>query len=122
VFGWVEIRTGNRNYQITEKAVRYLTENLEKDISLDNAAELVNLSPSYFSKIFKEVMGVAFTNYLTDLRIEKAQELLLQTDLSIQEIGFRVGYNTPAYFIKQFKAKFGYTPYDYRRQFRVQGI
>jgi two-component system response regulator YesN len=121
VFNWVEIRTGNRNYQIVEKVVRYLSSNLEKDISLDTAAELVNLSPSYFSKIFKEVMGVAFITYLTDLRLEKAQELLLQTDLSIQEIGFKVGYNASAYFIKQYKAKSGYTPYDYRRQFRNRG-
>jgi YesN/AraC family two-component response regulator len=45
-----------------------------------------------------------------------AQELLIQTDLTVQEIGFKVGYNAPAYFIKQFKSKSGYTPSDYRRQ------
>jgi two-component system response regulator YesN len=116
VFNWVTDRAGNRNYQIVTKVIEYLSANLEANLSLDAMAELVNLSPSYFSKVFKEVTGISFSVYLTDLRLEKAQELLIQTDLTVQEIGFKVGYNAPAYFIKQFKSKSGYTPSDYRRQ------
>ncbi|MGD8401183.1 MAG: AraC family transcriptional regulator [Bacillota bacterium] len=118
VFNWTATRTGNRNYETIAKVVQYLAAHLEADLSLEAAAELVNLSPGYFSKVFKKATGAAFSVYLTNLRIKKARQLLLKTNLSVQEIGYQVGYNAPAYFIKQFKAKSGYTPYDYRRQFR----
>lgn len=120
VFQWSEVRSNNRNYKIVERAVKYLSEHLDApDLSLESVAAHVNLSPSYFSKIFKEVTGVAFTTYVTDLRLEKARDFLLHTDLPVQEICFKVGYNAPAYFIKQFKARYGFTPYDYRKQFLI---
>ncbi|TCL68566.1 cache domain-containing protein [Hydrogenispora ethanolica] len=119
VFQWNQTRISNRNYQIVAEALAYIAEHLSAaDLSLDSVAEHIRLSPGYFSKIFKEVTGVAFITYINDQRLEKARGLLLQTALSVQEVGFQAGYNAAAYFIKQFKARYGYTPYDYRRQFQ----
>jgi two-component system response regulator YesN len=118
VFQWSEIRANNRNYQIVEEAIAYISGHLDSpELSLEWVAGHIKLSPSYFSKIFKEATGVAFTTYVSNLKLEKARDLLFDTDLTIQEIALKAGFHAPAYFIKQFKARFNYTPSEYRRQF-----
>ncbi len=62
----------------------------------------------------KDKTGENFTSYITGFRLEKAKALLADKNFTIQEIGYKVGYNGPAYFIKQFKAKYGYTPNEFR--------
>ena len=65
----------------------YIQENYNKDISLDDVSGIVNISPYYFSKIFKEETGENFIEYVTKVRIEKAKEFLAQPDISIKEAG-----------------------------------
>ena len=67
-------------------------------------------SPEYFSRQFKEEMGENFSVYLTLYRLERAQELLNRTDLSIAEIANRVGYANPGYFTRIYKKYRGITP------------
>ena len=68
----------------------------------------------YFSKMFKESTGENFIEYLTNVRIEKAKELLNNTDYSMKEIGIMVGYADPNYFSRTFKKNVGVTPTEYR--------
>jgi len=77
-------------------------------------AEKVELSPPYFAKIFKEETGNTFVDYVTELRLEKAKELLLQNQLSFKEISFAVGYRDPNYFSRVFKKYFHMSPREFR--------
>ncbi|MBR6477315.1 MAG: helix-turn-helix transcriptional regulator, partial [Lachnospiraceae bacterium] len=77
-----------------------------------------NASPYYFSKIFKEATGENFIEYLTNLRMVKAKELLTQTDCSIKEICVKVGYSEPNYFSRSFKKNVGVTPTEYKEGIR----
>nr|WP_298512179.1 AraC family transcriptional regulator [uncultured Marvinbryantia sp.] len=94
-----------------------MQENYSRDISLDDVSKEVNVSPYYFSKIFKEESGENFTEYLTKIRINKAKELLEDAELSIKEIGVMSGYTDPNYFSRIFKKHTGITPREYRERY-----
>lgn len=99
---------------VVEKAKAYIRENFRREISLDDVSREVNVSPYYFSKLFKEESGENFIEYLTRLRIEEAKRALEQQDMSIKEVGIRVGYADPNYFSRIFKKQTGMTPREYR--------
>ena len=100
-----------------KKAMLYIQENYNKDISLDDVSGIVNISPYYFSKIFKEETGENFIEYVTKVRIEKAKEFLAQPDISIKEAGIRSGYTDPNYFSRIFKKQTGMTPSEYKTRY-----
>ncbi len=108
--------SGKENYEngMIIKGRKYITENYDKDISLDDVSRHLNLSPYYFSKLFKSETGTTFVEYLTNLRMERAQELLKDESLSIKEICAAVGYADPNYFSRTFKKNVGVTPTVYR--------
>jgi Response regulator containing CheY-like receiver domain and AraC-type DNA-binding domain len=99
---------------IIEIAVKYISDNYHLDITMDDAARHLKMSPTYFCKVFKLESGKNFTDYLTEYRIEKAKKLLEDKSLSVKEISFDVGYNNPDYFCKVFKKVVGVTPGGYR--------
>ena len=90
-----------------------------EDISLDYCADHVNLSPSLLSKVFKDIVGLNFIDYLTNIRLSKAKELLVHTDMKINEIAETIGYKN-SYFNRLFKKHEGYTPGQYREMKRDQ--
>lgn len=96
------------------KAKVYIEENYQKDISLDDVSRSVDISPYYFSKLFKEETGENFIEYLTNLRIEKAKKLLVKSDMNIKNICLDTGYSDPNYFSRIFKKQVGVTPTEYR--------
>lgn len=96
------------------KAKAFIEENYHRDISLDDVSRKVDISPYYFSKLFKEETGENFIEYLTNIRIEKAKKLLLHSDLSIKNICLDTGYSDPNYFSRLFKKQVGLTPTEYR--------
>jgi len=100
---------------ILDKIRHYLDENYSKDISLDTVAEVVNLSTSYLSFIFKEISGKNFVDYVNEFRIEKAKKLLDETSLNIAQIAEKVGYNSANNFSKVFKKYVGISPGQYRK-------
>jgi len=79
-------------------------------------AALVNLSPSRFRHVFKEETGVSVTQYLRELRLERAEFLLRTTFLSIKEVMTESGLTSMSHFVQYFKKKYGRTPSAYRRQ------
>jgi two-component system response regulator YesN len=99
-----------------EKAVDYIEQNFKEAITLEKTAEYVNLTPFYFSKIFKERMGVTFIDYLTELRINYAKEEMKSPEKSLKEICFDAGYKDPNYFSRVFKKITGDTPTEYRHK------
>ena len=103
-----------RTNTAVEKAKDYIKENYAKDVSLDEVSRMVDISPYYFSKIFKEETGENFIEYLTNIRIEKAKKLLTESDMSMKEICASVGYADPNYFSRTFKKNVGVTPTEYK--------
>ena len=95
-------------------ALKYIDKHYNENISMDFVAKQVNISYHYFSKIFKQKIGKSFTDYLTDLRIEKSLEMLNRTQKSVKDISLEIGYNDPNYYCKIFKKITGLTPTEYR--------
>lgn len=100
--------------QIFNKIVEYINYNYQKNIELKECAEKYHTSPNYIARMFKKYYGISFITYLNSLRIKKAQELLRNTDLSIKEIAYKVGYNNLNYFYKIFKRNMEATPKDFK--------
>ncbi len=98
------------------RARTYIEENYSKDISLDDVSRSVDISPYYFSKLFKEETGENFIEYLTRIRMEQAKQLLQNKEVSIKSIGILTGYSDPNYFSRIFKKQVGVTPTEYRER------
>lgn len=96
------------------KAMRYIKENYKNEINLEGISREVNISPHYFSKLFKDEVGENFIDYITSLRIQKSKEFLAKDQLSIKEICFEIGYGDPNYFSRIFKKVVGITPTEYK--------
>lgn len=101
--------------EITD-AIHYLRLNFDRDINLQQVADCVNLSPNYLSNLFKKELRVNFTDYLRQLRIEKAKELLLGTYMKSYEISEKTGFTDNAYFSKVFKKYTGVSPNEFRKK------
>lgn len=107
------------NNIILNSALEYIQNNYCETISLDEMASLCNISSSYFSKIFKKVVGDNFSNYINILRIRKAKELLETSNMPIINISIDLGYEDCGYFIKVFKKNVGVTPALYRKKYKM---
>jgi len=99
-----------------EKALNYIHEHFNEAISLADVAGQVHRSPEHFSRLFKEITGENFSAYLINYRLIQARHLLVNTDLKITEIAFKVGYQNPSYFSRLYKRHMGITPEEERRQ------
>lgn len=97
-------------------AMQYIEIHLLEDLSLNEVAKYVGVSPQYFSKVFKEEQKVSFVEWVTNLRIKKAKELLNDPDVVIKEVCYRVGYHDPNYFSRLFKKTVGVTPTTYAKK------
>ncbi|AHV97824.1 response regulator transcription factor [Paenibacillus sabinae] len=107
---------GRKHAEVIEKCVNYIEEHYTGDISLEHAASLLYFSPNYLSMIFKSHLGVSFTKYLSEVRLEKAVQLLGDSDMKVYEIAGKVGFKDEKYFHRVFKAKYGLTPDEYRKK------
>ncbi len=104
-----------RNNERMEKALAYLKENYTTALNMAVVANYVGVNYSLFSAQFREFTGKNFVDYLRDLRIEKAKELLVQSDKTILAISSEIGYDNDKYFMKSFKEAVGISPTQYRR-------
>jgi len=99
---------------VIKKASRYVHNHLSEPIRLQEVADYVNLSPNYFSSLFKKEMNLAFADYVNHTRIKESQYLLQTTNHSILDIAISVGFNNQNYFTTIFKKTTGITPKQYR--------
>lgn len=106
-------------YKLTllKPALTYINENYKEKIYMDNMAYLCNISPGYFSKIFKRETGENFSNYVNIVKLNKAKELLETTNEPVINISLDLGFEDCGYFIKVFKKYIGETPAHYRSNF-----
>jgi len=92
---------------------------LFSNLKIDQLAKLCNLSLSSFKREFKKHFDNSPTNYINEKRLEKAQELLTSTNLSIGEIAYEIGFHDSLYFTRRFKKRFGVPPTTYRSEFNL---
>lgn len=111
----IESSSEQQDNHILEVAKRYIQENYNKNLKLEEVAEQVYLTPSYFGVLFKKEVGEPFSSYLTSVRMEKAKEFLQDLKYNVSEIAAEVGYQDKRYFSKLFKEQVGVTPKEYRK-------
>lgn len=115
--------TGQTEYNATlpkeiAAAVTYMTNHIRSNISLGKVAEQVGLSGNYLSFLFKKHFQITFIEYLTNIRIEKAKELLQDANKKIYEISLETGFKDESYFSRAFKKATGIGPNEYRKRSR----
>jgi len=116
---FIEFNRENKFGLVLEKAKQYILKNYAMDsLSLEEVARQASISPCYFSLIFKQELGISFIDFLTNVRINKAKELLAFTNCKTYEVSYQVGYNNPTYFSTIFKKHVGISPTEYRTQAR----
>jgi two-component system, response regulator YesN len=103
------------NREPIREAIDYINNNLKNEISQKEVADHVHLNASYLSSLFKEHVKLTFSEYVTRRRIQRAKELLMTTNLPINDIAEESGYKTAKYFIKIFRELEGVTPSAYRK-------
>lgn len=96
------------------KALRFIGDNYTQHLELSRVAEYAGLSPSYFSTLFREVVGYSFREYLNRIRIEESKRLLLSTQYSLADIAVAMGFPDQSYYCKVFKKITGLTPSKFR--------
>ena len=99
-----------------QKALKYLEDNYTDDISLQSISDIAQLSPFYFSRLFKDTTGTNYNTYLSQLRIESAEELIKKTNNNIIDIAYQTGFKSIRTFNRTFKSLRGYTPQSIRRE------
>lgn len=114
----ISIKKEENKAAVVAKGQIYIEENYQKDIFLDDVSRQLNISPYYFSKVFKKKVGKNFIEYLIDVRMEKAKELLRNSSKSIKEICLEVGYADSSYFSRIFKKNVGVSPREYKEENR----
>lgn len=97
-------------------AIDYIEQNYNREISLDDVAKYVGVTPQHFSKIFKQETGTNYVDWITELRLEQAKQLLIESKHTMKEICFLVGYKDPNYFSRIFKKMVGMPPRDFIRR------
>jgi YesN/AraC family two-component response regulator len=109
----VDIDINSRNK--IKMGIKYIKDNYNRDIAINELAEKFAISPNYFSTIFKRETGQTTLNFIKDIRLNKACEYLVKSNKSIVEISKEVGYEDSQYFFRVFKKATGQTPLQYRR-------
>lgn len=107
--------------EIVQKALEFMAARFQEPIGLEQVADLVGVTPSYFSRLFKHNTGQSFIQYLSRLRFEMAKELLMNSSMTAASVGKAIGYPNPRYFTKWFKVMTGLTPNEYRRLNDISG-
>ncbi|MGX7155721.1 helix-turn-helix domain-containing protein, partial [Enterococcus rivorum] len=106
----------NQQNTYLTKSIRFMNENISKDLTLFELSKHLNISQSYVSAIFKKYLNKSPIDYFIEIRIEQACKYLKMTDLKIYEIAKKVGYQDPYYFSRIFKKLTSYSPKEYRNQ------
>ncbi len=103
-----------KHVDVIYKAVNYIKANYAKQLTLDEIAKVVYLSPTYFSKIFNNEIGENFNSYLNKIRVQQSKKLLMEGVMNLTQIAVEVGFADQSYFTKVFKRVTGVSPGKYR--------
>src|SRR5262249_26386856 len=98
------------------RAIEYIEDNLARDVTLPEIAQMLGMSPHHFAHAFKDTTGIAPHQYLIARRVARAKSLLKETDLPMREIAYRIGYSNQAHFSTLFHRLSAMTPTTFRQQ------
>ena len=122
---FIEILRNSNQYQNSESksgyiehSVNYIQKNFTYDISLSETAKLFGVSTEHFSRKFKQEIGLGFNEYITILRLKKAEELLKTETISISNVASLCGFNDSNYFSIRFKRMYGISPKAFQLKVR----
>lgn len=110
------VRLANAEPTLVTRAKEFIQKNQTEALSLAKVAAAVHTSSFHFCKVFHKATGLTFTRYVSQLRVEKAKNLLLNPNCSISEIAFQVGFQSLTHFNRTFRQLIGRSPTDYRRR------
>jgi AraC-like DNA-binding protein len=101
---------------VVRKAKKYIMENLDSPLRLDDVATHANVSSYYFCKVFKQATGITFTEFVNRQRVERAKKLLLDPEARVTEIAYEVGFQSLSQFNRSFLKIVGNSPTEFRRR------
>lgn len=110
------IKTTEEDSPLIQKTVAYINGNFRDRLTLESVAEEVSASSNYLGTLIKKSLGISFNDYLNNIRLKYACEILSTTNLSVKEIAYASGYASKEYFSYVFKNKIGITPLVYRKE------
>lgn len=114
--GAAEYQKQRQNLERLDKLLRYVDDCYKEDITIQDAAKYLSLSPNYFCRFFKQIMGKTFVEYLNMYRCAKAEELISATDQSITGIALSTGFSSVSYFNRIYKRYKGFCPSRRRKE------
>jgi AraC-like DNA-binding protein len=106
----------NTRHELANRLLKYIHKNYTRKITLEELSRSFNINKEYLCRVFKKVYGVSPIHYVNYLRLEKAKDLLSETDLSVTEISELVGFNSIHYLSRYFTEKEGITPIEFRQR------
>lgn len=109
-----------QNAQKINAALKYIHENYHRDLNMAVVSNEISMNYSMFSYAFKQHVGVNFVQYLKELRVSRAKDLLRTTELRVSEVGRRVGFDNEKHFMKTFRAVCGVSPTEYRHNMQQE--
>lgn len=104
------------NIENVKKVLSFIQDNYNNKITLEEAASVVGMNTQYFCRYFKKLLGKTLTEYINEVRVEKAVEYLIESDYKIIDVAVECGYDNIGYFIKRFKEIKGVSPSEYRKK------
>lgn len=114
--GRMAMKKESKNFELRDNLLQYVEARYtDETLCLNQIADAFGLSPSYVSRYFKNQTGVALSEHIDALRMDRSRELLKAGELTVKEVVGRVGYSDPTHFIRKFKRKFGLTPQQYKQ-------
>lgn len=116
-----EVGEQDDNLKRIQQAEKFIKDNISKNFSRTEVAEMLHLNEDYFSRLFKKYTGYTFKDYHTMVRVEKAKKMLEYSRFSISIIASKVGCDNFSHFSKMFKKMTGYTPQEYRKEKSEKG-
>ncbi|UTW07681.1 response regulator transcription factor [Pseudomonas benzenivorans] len=118
--GSIRMTAAHQKHQALNKVLQYIDENFHENIDQKALAQRCGMTSFRFSRLFKEVMGIGFMDYILGKRMDFAKELLDNSQMPITSIGYEAGFKDPSYFARSFKQYNGCTPSEYRRSNRCE--
>ena len=108
-----------RNMLLVKKAQDFIAQNIQDNqLSLNHVASALGISSGYLSRLFKSEAGISFSEYISNYRLEFSVQLLLKSELKIEQIAAMLNYSSPQYYANRFKLKYGCTPKEYRMNYK----
>ena len=120
---FLQTAQNNFNNQVPvkfEKIVQWISLHVNDKLTVQLVAHHFSITPEYLTKMFKEYEGMSTLNFIHNLKISRAKDLLITTNMSIKQIGYYLSYDNIKYFMRLFKKKTGFTPSEFRNNFSSQ--